>query len=330
MKTLGIGRLCLDEHYYIDNSSSRINSTKLALDSVFCDYGGSVPRILSCLSSAGYDAHFWGASDPKTSSHQLLVKSLSEQGIACNLIQKSNVPRSFVLYGRDNTLHSILSVNETSEAQVSFLDMGTDYLCELDPDCIVTDIRHLDASLGIADWACRNGKTVFLDPGSSQVSRFLSKSEKAYKLLPLCHIICASDEFFRLFCPDGNLHSLFSHSLFSNLTLAICTMSNGINVVASAAGSFSITRNCDITIGNSFGTGDIFRGWFLADFLEEKDCSYNSVVHAVKMAIAAATIHIQDRAIVKKPLTRNLVYEKFCEMPCKILDDCNMSALSAD
>lgn len=59
-------------------------------------------------------------------------------------------------------------------------------------------------------------------------------------------------------------------------------------------------------IGNSLGTGDIFRGWFLASFIQSHQShsvTIEQIVHATKIGMAAATLKLQDAEIIPTPPT---------------------------
>jgi len=231
-------------------------------------------------------------------SHYVL-EQLALLGVQNNIAVKEKLPESFLIYDSGNNLISVLSVEENEHQLLDEYDICIASISTYNPDLVITDIRHGKASLAVTEWANRNRRHVFLDPGSSLMHKLFSSSRLTdeAQLLKHCSIICSSEEFYKEFCNTNDIRSIFNNNLFNNLQLAICTLSDGTTVVATQDFGFSVTRTRDIRVCNSLGTGDVYRGFFLNYLLKNimhSPFEVDILETAAKLAIAAATIQIES------------------------------------
>jgi sugar/nucleoside kinase (ribokinase family) len=290
MKLFGIGRFCMDDYYVIEGEGARVDSNKMALRPEGTHLGGSVPRTLEAAALAGVDTELFDAQ----------VNA-----------------RSMVLFHPEGSLHSVMSVNEDIEENLSLeqqLLAVSKELERLRPDCVAADLRYPELASEAFSWAKMQDNLCFLDPGTSTWKRILRAGKLdepvVMDVLSKVRVICSSEDFFELFV-DGDLKSLFLLSTFESLELAVCTLDGGAVAVATPEQVKVISRAENIVIRNSFGVGDVFKGWLVAGLMgaglmegigSEKasiGTSIDKALVAVKHAIAAATISITDARLVK-------------------------------
>jgi len=314
MNVLGIGRLCIDKYYYLLSDVERVQSTKQSIGFVGQRIGGSVPRILSCFVSYGYETTLISNGSFETNENLFALNQLNLLGIKNNLIIKEKLPESFLLYGSGNNFISVLSVIENEQQLLTEEDIDIMAINSLDPTLVITDVRHSKASLVAAKWAKKNNRHIFLDPGSSLMHKIFSASmySDEIELLRHCTIICSSEEFYKEFCSTGNIKDIFNNDLFSDLQLAICTLSNGVSIIATRDCGFSIARARSIKVCNSLGTGDVYRGFFLSSLIMDihrTPLRKENLEMAAKMAIASATIQIETSELFNSVPTKEKVDE---------------------
>jgi sugar/nucleoside kinase (ribokinase family) len=299
-RVLGIGRVCIDEFVDIQTAIDRFGSKKIDAELLGYSLGGSIPRILSCLSAAGYVSHIICPIPRGPKQNNYIKSKLSEAGISYSTIRVCSDLRSIVLL-RNSHIESIISISEKAPQILSLEAIKIKKLILFNPDCLIIDARHLVAAVKAATWAHNNGVLVFLDPGSSQLYKF-KRTKLAIQLLQLSDIICASEDFYNLF-GTGKGEDISTNPMFRRSKLLVSTMSDGCCLCITSNFSFVLCRKTSLRIGNTMGTGDVFRGWFLVKLLScshEERFENENVVEAIKIGMAAAAWKIQD--IHKLPL----------------------------
>jgi len=289
---LGLGRICIDTVLCVKTEAERVGSVKIGADLLGTQIGGSVPRILSCLSSNGNHTMFIGSISSGKDDTSFILDKLNHLNIHTQLYAKQCVGQSFVIFKDDFKLSSIISVNENEDDLIKDSDIDIPIISEYNPDCVILDLRHPQASLKVAKWALSNNKQVFLDPGTSQVPKLKEQNNKdLIELLGYCSIIIASRSFFEIFCQTPQLSSVFHCKLFKNLKMAVCNLNDGSSVVSTNDYYFTVRRETKVAIKNSFGVGDISKAWFL-HFLFDSDGIFQqeNVISAIQHSSTVAAM----------------------------------------
>ena len=291
---LGLGRICIDTILCTKSEAERMDSIKIGADLLGTQIGGSVPRILSCLSSNNNYAMFIGAVSSEKNDKSFIIEKLNQMNIHTLLYEKQRMEQSFVIFKEDFKLSSIISINEGEDDIIKDSDIDISIVDKHNPDCVILDIRHPQASLKVAKWAVSNNKYVFLDPGTSQVPKLKEHNNKEIiELLGYCSIIVASQDFFDIFCQTPQLSNIFKCKLFKNLKMAICNLNDGSNVVSTNDYYFTVRRENNITIKNSFGVGDVSKGWFLNFLFDCNDIfKMENVISAIKHSSTVAAMYL--------------------------------------
>lgn len=322
---IAVGRVCIDSYLSLINSSNRIGSTKKAAVSLGNRLGGSIYNSLLMASR-------WGER-----CYLLTVGSLSDLStdfcINSDLLTISSVPKghlaeSIILF-EGNTLNSIISIAEDTLLKINKKDV-IDFINNLhDPinenDVVMVDLRHEEASYQLANIAHNLGALVMLDPGSTVYLADYNLNSRFCRVIEMCDVIIASSDFYSRFGNVKRFDELFQLPVFNNCSLLICTLNSGINLVATKQFIFSIVRNETITVGNTIGAGDVFRGVFAALLHDSinagKKLGKMILIDIIKTSIAAATIKIEDKSLFLNFPDKQLILQRRKSMEFIINDD---------
>lgn len=306
MKTLAIGRICQDEFYAVRSATDRIASTKLTADYIGRQFGGSVFSEAKMLSSAGVDCTFLSCMAKGD------VCKVDEP-ISLKIIETPTTPRSFIYLNQQNKLDKIYSVSETEVEKILPTPALLDEIeKEISPGRLLYDLRQTALVEAVLERIGKKVALTVLDPGSAP---FLGISEAARKqkenIIAQSNVICAGHNFYEYHARYSRLSDYFTCSAFRSAELLIATLSDGRNVFAAKDFCFTVYRLNQLSIGNTMGAGDAFRGAFLAFWQETRDrMTYDAVLCAAKMAVAAATLKIEDGDPIPKMPKMDSVRQK--------------------
>lgn len=291
MKTLAIGRICQDEFYLVRTAKNRIASTKLTADYLGRQFGGSVFSEAKMLADAGVDCTFLaGMSLPESAFPQM--------PLSLKIVKTPTTPRSFVYLKEEYKLDRICSV---SEEEGEILQPSLSLLEEIEaiaPLRLVYDLRQIPLTKAVLEKMYSKVSVTVLDPGSMAFfAKDPMQKQNIAELVSQSDVICAGLDFYEHYARYTRLQDYFACPVFKSAKLLICTLSDGRNIFAARDFSFMIYRLSQLSIGNTMGAGDAFRGAFLATWQQGRDCiTYEAVLEGAKMAVAAATLKIEDKS----------------------------------
>jgi len=302
---LGLGRICADEIYRIVRMGERFDSTKYSVRLMNSTIGGSCPRILACLQKAGLAAFFLGKIG-KDSDSNIVRRGLEQWGIGHRLLTGSRTMRSIVVLHRDGNLASIYSHEEKPSDRI-YAETAISVVKEMQPKYLILDARHTEAAIAAARTAHTIGSLVILDPGSTVGVDFQSNSERKARqlLMASCDIIIASDFFFQKLADNKSLDQALAEMLETGPSLLVITLKEGVCRFFSRNLDLQLEPLPSVLKGNSFGIGDLFRGWFLAGLLTTLDpdsfkrrLNKDRVLSAARLGLAAAAWRKQQKELV--------------------------------
>jgi len=324
MKIFAVGRVCIDEFYALKGLGGRIESTKVAVDYQGRQLGGSIFNSVKILAKMGNDCFIICSGFENKSDNDYLISELKSRSINYHIAPKNGTLRSVILMSDEQELLSVISINETEEQLITIddLDELNHYSCD-DLCYLIVDLRQKYAAASMIDSKECPLRRVVLDPGSSIAFRAECDFEYHKYITSHSHIIIASKDFYNIFGSFDKLSDYFSLEVFNQAKLLICNLPGGESVVASTSFCFTISReNYDLRIGNTFGAGDSYRGAFLASFSDNEFNDKVAVINAVKFAIAAATLKIEDLNLFSSTLSLEEITKKMSVMSfnCKNTD----------
>ncbi len=308
MKTLAIGRICQDEFYLVRAAKNRIASTKLTADYIGRQFGGSVFSVAKMLCEAGVDCTFMsGMAEGDFLSCQTpdFVK----------IIKTPTTPRSFIYIKDQYKLDRICSVGESKEEKIQPSAELLDWVEKLEkPRRLVYDLRQAPLTKAVLDRMYHKVELTVLDPGSTAF--YTEDGEEMQEIADVIShsdVICAGSDFYEHYAHYSRLSAYFSYPLFQSAKLLIATLPDGRNIFATRDFCLTVSRLNQLSIGNTMGAGDAFRGAFLSAWKESRDgMTYEAVLAGAKRAVAAATLKIEDKRPLPQMPTANEI-SAFCE-----------------
>ena len=291
MKTLAIGRICQDEFYLVRTAKNRIASTKLTADYLGRQFGGSVFSEAKMLADAGMDCTFLaGLSLPES--------AFPKMPLSLKIVKTPTTPRSFVYLKEEYKLDRICSV---SEEEGEILQPSLSLLEEIEaiaPLRLLYDLRQIPFTKAVLEKMYSKVSVTVLDPGSTAFfTEDPVQKQNIAELVSQSDVICAGLDFYEHYARHPRLQDYFACPVFQSAKLLIATLPDGRNVFAARDFSFTIYRLSQLSIGNTMGAGDAFRGAFLATWQQGRDAiTYEAVLEGAKMAVAAATLKIEDKS----------------------------------
>ena len=290
MKTLAIGRICQDEFFLVRRAKDRIASTKLTADYIGRQFGGSVFSEAKLLCEAGVETTLlvgMAEGDAQFGNMPLHVKT----------VNTSATPRSLVYLKEEYKLDRIYSVEEREGEQIAPTPALLEQIEQAAPQRLLYDLRQTPLLHAVLSQMYHKVELTVLDPGSTVFyAEDDCKKQEMARVIQKSDVICAGQDFYEHYCRYPCLSSYFSHPLFQSARLLIATLPDGRNVFAARDFCFTIYRLNQLSIGNTMGAGDAFRGAFLAAWQEGRDVmTYDAVLDGAKMAVAAATLKIEDK-----------------------------------
>ena len=291
MKTLAIGRICQDEFYLVRTAKNRIASTKLTADYIGRQFGGSVFSEAKMLAEAGVDCTFLAGVS-------LGEDAFLKMPLSLKIVKTPATSRSFIYLKEGYKLDRIYSLEETEGEKIEPIpSLIEEIASEIAPSRLLYDLRQIPLTKALQKRLSGKNVQTFLDPGSTVF--YTEDSEKKQEMASVIgqsDIICAGLDFFEHYGRFTRLSDYFSLPLFENAKLLIATLSDGRNVFAAREFRFTVHRLNQLSIGNTMGAGDAFRGAFLATWQQTWDVvTYDGVLEGAKMAVAAATLKIEDK-----------------------------------
>ena len=296
MKTLAIGRICQDEFYLVRTAKNRIASTKLTADYLGRQFGGSVFSEAKMLADAGVDCTFLaGMSLPES--------AFPQTPLSLKIVKTPTTSRSFVYLKDEYKLDRIYSVDESEEEKIQPTPEILDWVeKQSQPKRLVYDLRQVPLMKALLERFYHWVDLTVLDPGSTAFfTEDPVQKQNIAELVSQSDVICAGLDFYEHYARHPRLQDYFACPVFKSAKLLICTLSDGRNVFAARDFSFTVYRLSQLSIGNTMGAGDAFRGAFLATWQQGRDCiTYEAVLEGAKMAVAAATLKIEDKVPLPK------------------------------
>ena len=290
MKTLAIGRICQDEFFLVRRAKDRIASTKLTADYIGRQFGGSVFSEAKLLCEAGVETTLlvgMAEGDAQFGDMPLHIKT----------VNTSATPRSLVYLKEEYKLDRIYSVEEREGEQIAPTPELLEQIEQEAPARLLYDLRQTALMKAVLDRLHSRVELTVLDPGSTVFyTEDESQKQDVAHMIQKSDVICAGSDFFWHYGKLNRLSDYFSHPLFGSAQLLIATLPDGRNVFAARDFYFTIYRLNQLSIGNTMGAGDAFRGAFLAAWQEGRhSISYEAVLNGAKMAVAAATLKIENK-----------------------------------
>lgn len=250
-RVLGLGRVCVDEHYRREGDQPRWDGRKWSVRPAETAGGGSVPRILEVLAAFGAPCECYGTANPADAGGALVAAYLAERGVTARLRPCRRTARSVIVVDATDALHLVCSVSEDPDdrfPRASARDIPLDGAW-----LAVLDLRHLDAATTLAARCREAGVATFLDPGSSFYETLAPARVRA--LTATLDACCADEAFYDWLGPDAGIGTVLSISEAGETT-ARCH--DGAVTVPVPEGERR---------GSTLGTGDYFRGGLLAGLL---------------------------------------------------------------
>lgn len=290
-RVLGLGRVCVDEHYRREGEQPRWDGRKWSVRPVASAGGGSVPRILEVLAAFGAPCECYGTANPDDAGGALLAAHLTGHGVTPRLRPCRRTARSTVVVDGADALHLVCSVTEDADdryPRASAREIPLDGVW-----LAVLDLRHLDAATTLAARCREAGVATFLDPGSS----FYETLDPARVRL-LCaslDLACADAAFYAWLGPDPGIGTVLSIS------------DAGETTARGADGHVTVPVPDGERRGSTLGTGDFFRGGLLAGLLalaatpaEVARPSLRAMTAALGLSRRLATFRKTDGALVPR------------------------------